>query len=210
MSTDVTTKLVERESFKIRPAQLADLPELTTLFSEMGFSRLHGLGPQFVRLLHRHIILSDYSVCVVAEYRGEAVGYIAGTTDGSKFARDFILRYGILASFVLLPRIFHPQRFKTVIRCLTYFPEGNFGDQKASGLAFGVRPDAKRQGVGTALWQGLMDAFREHGVRSFTFLTAGEPTEPANAFYQQLGCEFLGLQRFYEDTQASVYRYDIW
>ena len=146
---------------------------------------------------------------MVAEYENEVVGYIAVATEGPKFAREFILRYGVIAAIVLFPKIFQPRQFKTIIRCLTYFPEERFQGQNASGLAFAVRKDAKKQGVGTALWKTTMDELRKCGVETFTFLTAGEPTEVANAFYQRLGCEFMGTQRFYEDSQASVYRYQI-
>jgi ribosomal protein S18 acetylase RimI-like enzyme len=194
-------------AIRLRRAELADVPALTALFAEMRFSRLHGLGDGFVQLLHRHIILSRHAVCIVADDGRGIVGYIAGATDGSRFARSFVLRHGVKASALLLPRIFNRLRLLTVSRCLTYFSENATKHQAASGLAFAVRHDATRRGIGRALWHGLMDEFRKCHIDSFTFLTAGEPSEPANAFYERIGCEFVGLESFYGDTKASVYRY---
>lgn len=203
-TTPVTSK-----SFTVRHGRIADIPRLVELFAEMGFSRLHGFGVGFARLMHRHIVRSPHATCIVAEVDGRILGYITGAFDGSRFAKTFILKYGVLAGLMILPRLLRPTHVKTLYNCLTYFGRNPFGDQKESGLTFGVSKESRRMGVGRAVFMRLMDEFRERGAESFSFMTDGAENAPANKFYRSLGCEYLGQYQFYESSAASMYRMDL-
>jgi ribosomal protein S18 acetylase RimI-like enzyme len=199
---------MSERDYTIRFAKVEDVPAICEAFKEMTYSRLHDLGPGFVRVLHRHIVTCPDAVCLVAEADGQVFGYVSDTVHTGRFVRGFILKYGLWAGIVALPYMFRPRNLRTVIRALTFFPEDRFGKQECSGLAFAVRKDMKRRGAGRALWAARNEEYVKRGIESFTFMTAGEPTAAANAFYKSLGCEFLGTQPFYKDTVASVYRVD--
>lgn len=207
----VSDRETRREpDFEIRPARVADVPVLAALFKEMDYSRLHDLGPAFAGLLFRHIVQSRQALCLVAASDGNVHGYISYALDGRKFTRGFLLRYGWLAALAIAGRMLHPRNFRTVLHCLKFFWSDNpFGDQKVSGLTFAVQRNMNRRGIGRALWQAGNRELRKHGVEWFVFTTAGDPKAPANAFYEKLGCEFLGMSSFYEDSVASLYRCDL-
>lgn len=193
--------------FEIRPARDSDVPVLASLFRELDYSRLHGLGPTFAQVLFRHIVHSPHSMCLVAAANDEIHGFLADALNAKKFSRSFVLRRGFPATLAVLGRLLQPQNARTVLHCLTFFSgEQPFGDQEASGLAFAIREESKRHGIGKALWEARNVEFRRLGITAFTFMTNGEPTAAANAFYEKLGCEFLGVRPFYKDTVASLYR----
>ncbi len=197
-------------TFMIRHGRVEDTPRLVELFREMGFSRLHGFGPGFVRLMHRHIIKSPHATCIVAESDdGTIHGYITGAFDGARFTRSFIFKYGFLAGLMILPRLLRVEHIKTLYHCLTHFGKTPFGDQKESGLTFGVSKESKRMGVGTEVFMKLMEEFRERGAKTFAFLTDGSADGSANRFYRNLGAEYLGQYQFYPDSEASMYRVDL-
>jgi ribosomal protein S18 acetylase RimI-like enzyme len=195
--------------FEIRKARVSDVSALEALFQEMDYSRMHDLGPTFVRILLRHIVDSPYSLCLVAVSDSQVHGYISYALDGRQFTRDFLIRRGFPASLAVLRHMLVPRNIRTVIHSLTFFSKNPFGNQRVSGLTFAVRSNMGRKGIGKALWSSGNQELRNRGVEWFVFTTAGEPDAPANAFYQKLGCEFLGLRPFYKDTVASLYRCNV-
>ena len=140
--------MTHQDPFRIRPARAVDAPILADIMTEeINWGRLRHLGNRFITTLHRHMINSNHAVCFVAERDGEIIGYGAGVADISKFYRQFLWRYGIIASVTLLPKLVQPQQFKTIVRGFTYFPDAHPDDPKAEIISFAVRSKTKKSGV---------------------------------------------------------------
>jgi ribosomal protein S18 acetylase RimI-like enzyme len=199
-----------RESIEIRPACPADARILSYLMSkEIYWGRLPELGQSFLNLLHRHMIASKFSISYVATQGLEIVGYILGVTDTSKFYREFLFRYGVLASIVILPKIFRMRHFTTILRGLTYFQRRYPEDPKAEMLAFAVNSGNKLSGVGKALFETIIDQFKAYGVTKIKFGTVDTNNKAANNFYLRIGCELVRTVKFYKDSHVNVYIYNI-
>ena len=72
---------------------------------------------------------------------------------------------------------------------------------------FGVRPDARRRGIGRALMDAALAAGREAGC-VLASLEARVSNEPACALYEKAGFKSAGLRRrFYRDPQEDAVIY---
>ena len=194
------------DGFTIRPARMADAPELARLMAEaISWGRLSELGHGFTTLMHRHMIASRHAICRVADRDGEILGYAAGATDTSKFYREFLWRRGAVAAIILAPKIFRARHRQTIIRSLTYFPEAHPDDPPAEMLSFAVRSRMKRSGVGKAIFAAISAEFRARGVKAVKFGTAEASNDAANAFYRRYGFELVRTAPFYGNSQVNVY-----
>jgi len=70
-------------------------------------------------------------------------------------------------------------------------------DRRDLGLLWDVRvkPEYRRRGVGTALWQHAVDWARMHGCTQFKVETSNVNV-PACRFYRKMGCALGGIDRF--------------
>jgi ribosomal protein S18 acetylase RimI-like enzyme len=210
IKSEISEKASNPDSLQIRLARVSDASVIAKLIAdEIDWGHLRDLGHSFLKLLHRHMIVSESSVCFVAEQRKEIVGYMTGTMDTSKFYREFILRYGIIAAIILLPKVLRPRHFRTIVRGLTYFPEAYPEDPKAEMLAFAVRPETRQSGVGKALFNATINEFKMRDVRAIKFGTVSVTNKAANAFYRRIGCRLVRTIPFYKDTEINVYIYQI-
>lgn len=210
IGTGLEEKATAPDGVSVRPARPAEAGALARLMSEaITWSRLSGLGPGFVTLLHRHMISSANAVCYVAERESEIIGYSVWSVDSSKFYREFLLRCGFRAAIMLAPNIFRPRQLKTIARCLTYFPEAHPDDPQAEVLSFAVRPQAKQSGVGKAIFNALAHEFEKRGVKVVKVGAVEATNEGGNRFYSRLGCELVRTESFYRDSRVNVYVYRI-
>lgn len=210
MKGEISEKALNPDSLRFRSGHVKDASTLARMMAEeINWGRLRDLGHSFLTLLHRHMIVSDYSICYVAEQNDETIGYIAGTTDVSKFYREFLLRYGLIAMIILLPKIFHPRRIKIILRGLTYFHGAYPEDPKAEMLSFAVWSKVQKSGIGTTLLNTILKEFKVRGTTAIKFGTVEATNEVANAFYRRIGCELVRTIPFYNDSQVNVYVYNI-
>lgn len=210
---EIVTKQDKKSAADEVVLRLARAPEaeaLGRLMSEaITWSRMSELGPGFVTLLHRHMINSTHAICYVAEREGEIIGYSVWSVDSSKFYREFLLRHGFRAAIILAPKIFRLQQLKTIVRCLTYFPEAHPDDPQAEVLSFAVRPQVKQSGVGKAIFNALAREMETRGVKAVKVGAVEATNEGGNRFYSRLGCELVRTEPFYSDNQVNVYVYRI-
>lgn len=71
-----------------------------------------------------------------------------------------------------------------LVACVTLLPLGDTGEVSA----FFVDPSAKRQGVGKRLWQVVLEAALNRGIRRLTL----DADPEAVAFYEAMGFETVG------------------
>jgi ribosomal protein S18 acetylase RimI-like enzyme len=197
------------DAFSIRPAGPADAPILADLMSEaIAWGRLRGLGPRFNRLLHQHLIASAYAACYVATRDGEIIAYAAAVTDGPKFNRDFLLRRGLQAVLLLIPRLLQRQHFATILRGLTYFRDSPPDDPGADIVSVAVKPHARNSGLGLLVVRALLDDLAARGIRRIKVGSVEVTNAAANRLYRRLGFRLARTVPFYEDSAVNVYIYE--
>lgn len=198
---------VSPDQVVLRTGRLEDEPVLTRLLTQdFEGSRLVRLGPRFLRLLHRHILTSEHSICLIAERGGEVVGAGALVTSSSRFNRSFVVRKGVRSALATAPYLLRPSNLKTLLKGLTYFSGRRSNDADAEVITLIVSATATRSGIGARLFQALAAEARRRGVTRFKLITSTE-NEASNAFYARQGCIRLRTDPFYRDTTVNVYEY---
>jgi len=188
----------------IRPARTAEAKQLGQMMVAGLDSRLNDLGPWFVTFLHRHMVVSDYCICLVAERDGNVVGYGAAFTNTSQCYRDFLLKKGVLAGIMMLPWLVLPRNLRTALSGLTYSGKAPQNDPAAELVSLVVSPAARRSGVGQALFQHILAALDQRGITQLKITTSTE-NKGANAFYERQGSQYLRSEPLYHDAQLNVY-----
>ena len=204
----MATSDTEGAGIDLRRGRLSDVPLLSrSLTDDFEGSRLVHLGPRFIDLLNAHIVTSKHCVCLVAERRGEYLGAGVAVTSTRRFYREFVARKGLHCAMAVVPRLLHPVNLRTLLKGFTYFPSAPAGDPEAEIISFVVGAHATRSGVGTILFQGMVEALRAQGINRIKIVTS-TGNEASNAFYARQGCRRLRSEGFYQDTRVNVYVYD--
>jgi ribosomal protein S18 acetylase RimI-like enzyme len=170
-------------------------------------SRLNNLGPEVVIILHRHMISSAHSVCLVAERQGMIMGYVSVLTSTRRFYREFLLRRGIQCALIALPRLLSRANLHTLLRGITYFPRTPHNDPEAELVSLIVGRATRRSGVGAALFRGAVEELRSRGITALKICT-GTDNEGANALYQRNDCKLVRSEPLYQDSRINVYVYE--
>jgi ribosomal protein S18 acetylase RimI-like enzyme len=195
---------------RLRAARDGDAETLARLMTAaISWGRLGELGARFVTLLHRHIVASPHAVCLVAEDDAGISGYLAAVTDTRAFYREFLRRRAVAAAWAILPGLWHPARWRVVLRGLRHFPSAPRDDPRAEAISFAVRPGAAGGGIGRALFRAVVAELARRGATVVKFATVEASNEAANAFYRKLGCELVRTEPFYRDSLVNVYFYRV-
>ena len=134
--------------YTIRPARVEEAPVLARLCMDLvPWGRLRNLGFRFMTLVHRHMIESKHATAYVGDSHGRVVGYMTGTSDRKAFNREFLLKYGIRAALIALPRLFLPSNVKVVLKGLLHFKSQHFDDPNAEMIAGAVLPEYQGAGI---------------------------------------------------------------
>jgi ribosomal protein S18 acetylase RimI-like enzyme len=171
-------------------------------------TRLGDLGPRFLRFLYRCMILSDHSLCLVAERNGQIVGHFTVLTSRRNFFRQFVLRKGLLAALMLLPWLLRPRNLQTAITGLTFSRNAAQDDPDAEAASLIVVSTAHRTGVGKALFEAILAELRKKGIRRMRSTTSPH-NEAANALHKRQGGVLLRTEPFYRGESINVYVFDI-
>jgi ribosomal protein S18 acetylase RimI-like enzyme len=199
-------------SVTIRPGRPEDAAALANLMtSEITWGRLSELGSAFVVLLHRHLTDSKLAHCPVAVLNDEVVGYVAWVTDRSRFFREFILRYGLTATRLLLPQIFRRSNLVVIFRSFAFFSKKSHGKPQPAAELVSFAVSSKHQGMGIAkqLFAAVREEMSVRGIEELRVGTVAVDNDVANSMYQRLGFALIQTIPFYADTAVNVYVYSI-
>jgi ribosomal protein S18 acetylase RimI-like enzyme len=166
------------------PREAADAARLH--HEQLPGSFLASLGPRFLRVLYRRLVLDGSSTVHVARAEGRVVGFVAGTEDTGRFMRQFVRRDGARAALAGAPGLLrHPLAAWETLR---YEPSSAdvAGLPDAELLALAVDPAARRHGLGLRLIQRLQEDARRRrtpGIR----VTVAADNRTAIAAYVRAG-----------------------
>ena len=167
-------------------------------------TRLDHLGPGFLRLLLGHMAASRHCVCPVAEREGEVLGYAAALTSVSRFYREFVLRKGLHAALIILPRLLRSGNLRIFLQALAYPSAGFPDDPPAELVSIVVSPEARGMGVASSLLRHIAAEMKSRGIERMTIKT-GVENAAANEMYRRLQCQFVRTEPFGRDQWANVY-----
>lgn len=188
----------------VRPASLAEAPVMAQMMTEGLDSRLGDLGPWFVKFLHRHMVASEYCICLVAETENSIVGYVATFLSTKYFYREFFLKKGIVAGLLILPWLFTPKNIRTVLNASAYSSHASQDDPEAELVSIVVLPEARGMGVGQKLYRGTVDELMNAGIPQLKISTPKE-NKAANEMYLKQGCKYMRSEPFSRDVEVNVY-----
>jgi len=192
------------------PADAASAATLHARLISDGF--LSSLGPRFLGRLYGRIVRSDRSFLLIAESRGTAVGFIAGSVATGRLYRSFLLRDGV-AAFLSAPL-----RLATALpRVLETLRHGRDGGAGGSGndsdgggelLAVAVDPEWRGRYVGRQLVEEFLRELEDRGVRS-AHVVVGADNEAAIAMYRRSGFTPARTFEMHRGTRSVVMETDV-
>jgi len=165
--------------------------------AQLPGSFLASLGPGFLRVLYRRLVVDGASTVLVARAGDEVLGFVAGTEDTGRFMRRFVRRDGPRAAVAGAAGLLrHPV---AAVETLRYGPASADVDglPVAELLALAVDPAARRQGLGLRLIRALQDDVRARDVPGMRVTVASE-NAGAIVAYERAG--------FRRATRTEVHR----
>jgi ribosomal-protein-alanine N-acetyltransferase len=164
-------------------ADVKDAPGAARLHHEqLPGSFLASLGPPFLRVLYRRLVLDSSSTLLVVRAGEQVLGFVAGTEDTSRFLRRFVRLDGPRAMVAGAPGLLrHPV---TAWETLRYEPGSAdvVGLPAAELLALAVDPAARRQGLGLRLIQALQEDARVRRTPGMRVTVAADNTAAIAAY----------------------------
>jgi len=176
--------------FVTREANTSDLQQIISIHMEAfpGFF-LTQLGPKFLRELYTGFISNRSSTIVIADKKGEILGFAAGTISPDNFFKCLRWRRWPFFLMAAIPGIIKSPGF--IIRklwgALRYSgdaPESLTGGALLSSLA--VSPRAQNQGVGKALVGRICEFARTHKSKLVYIITDKDENSSVIRFYEGL------------------------
>ena len=167
----------------LRIARSADswrIAQLHRSAIDTGF--LRRLGTPFLAVLYWALIRSPGATVIVAG-DGKPIGFVAGVENTSRFYRNFISRWGLLALIASLPRLFSPSVVRRARETLRY---GREAGVPAELLSMAVDPHARGLGLGRRLGEELLTRMHWASVPKVK-VVMGVANEAAIALYKSLG-----------------------
>jgi len=198
-------------SVTIRTAVESESPAVARLHAEQiseGF--LSFLGPRLLARLYRRIVRHPDSFLLVADLRGQGVGFIAGSTDVRGLYRQFVVRDGIPAACSAAPRLI--VGWRRVLETLGHGASDGTGAGSGSGLgaellSVAVAPDRQGLGLGRRLVASFLQELEVRSCPS-AHVVVGAGNVGAIALYERSG--FVIAKRFelHAGTPSLLMRWD--
>lgn len=183
---------LEEATLTLRVVELSDVGRTARLHSEAlpgGF--FVALGPRFLRAYHRTFLTSPAGIALLAERRGELVGFIVGTVDEATHYRHVLRRdRWTLGLRGLVALVSHPALFLRFVRTRLYrYLRGMVRlsrppitvDREAAirptnGVLSHMAVDAahRREGVGAVLLDAFVETAKAQGSRAIRLSTAAD------------------------------------
>ncbi len=171
---------------------------------------LTSLGKGFLKYLYKGFMLHPDSGILVAKEESRVVGFLAYSTELSKFYAFILRRYFFpFTWYGFLGVIRSPKSVLRIIRALTY-PSAKKTDEKyieISSIAVDLNVQAK--GIGSELIKHLYEMFKDSEFQVIRLETDAENNEAANTFYQKNGFEIEQVSTSPEGRRMNHYSKEV-
>lgn len=164
------------------------------------------LGKGFLKYLYKGFILHPDSGILVAKEESQVVGFLAYSTELSKFYSFILKRFFFpFAWYGFLGALRSPQSILRIIRALTY-PSAKKTDEKYIEISsIAVDPTVQTKGIGSELIEQLCEMFKDSEFKVIRLETDAENNDIANAFYQKNGFEIEHVLESPEGRRMNIY-----
>lgn len=199
--------MTETENLTIREAEPLNARACATIHQqEIATGFLSKLGVPFLGLLYAAMIQSQQVVCFVAEDKnGQVVGFISGCFHVGKFYKEFLIKYGLKASLVILPQVVKPMVLKGIFEMLRYQSNDDAPQlPEAELLSIAVRPHVRGTAVAQKLVEALFNRSREREAEEIMVVVGGKNIR-ANKFYQKVGFRFHSETSVHGAEVSNIY-----
>lgn len=186
----------------LRRAEARDAPATAALHAAgIADGFLPRLGPRVLERLHRRMTMDRSSFVLVADAGPRVLGFVAGTVDVSRLYRSFLLRDGVWAAVLAVPRA--PVLWRGALETLR-FP-GQAGDEwpRAELLSIVVDEGARGTGVGSRLVHAFQDEMNQRGCPSAKVVVASDNV-PASALYRSAGFRYLASTEVHAGRRSDL------
>ena len=164
------------------------------------------LGKGFLKYLYKGFMLHPDSGILVAKEESRVVGFLAYSTELSKFYAFILKRYFFpFAWYGFLGALRSPKSILRIIRALTY-PSAKETDEKYIEISsIAVDPTIQTKGIGSGLIKYLLEMFKASEFKVIRLKTDAENNEAANTFYQKNGFEIEHVSKSPERRKMNHY-----
>lgn len=188
----------------VRAARPSDAEPMAKLHRvTMPGAFLPALGDRFMTQLYRGLIADRDAVALVAEHRGDVVGFASGVTSVRRFYRDFALRRGVPAALAAAPRL-ADRSVRARARETAAYPSSADALPAAELVSIAVDDRARGAGVGKALAEGVLRGLRRRGVERCK-VVVGADNEAANGLYGAVGFRPAGTVSVHAGVESNVW-----
>lgn len=169
---------------------------------------LTSLGRKFLSEMYRGFLSHPSGIFLVAEEKGEVLGFAAGTSSPAAFFSELRRRRSFFFLLWAIPPLLRNPKvvIKKLLTAIFYRgdkPSGLEGGALLSSI--GVRPDVFGKSVGKRLLQDFENEAFSRGV-GFIYLTTDEVgNDRVNKFYENNG--YLVESKFRQGASRTMLRY---
>ena len=155
------------------------------------------LGAKFLTALYTNLGQSEVGIAFVATQESQVVGVIAGTTDTHALFRELGIRRGISLAIPIMGQLLKkPALAFRILQTFVYPSKLDSKPGEAEFLFIGVSSQVRRQGVGSRMFEALVQECRRRGASGLK--STVDVTNPhANAFHVKWGFEIVGSLDLY-------------
>jgi ribosomal protein S18 acetylase RimI-like enzyme len=177
--------------------------------NEISEGFLSTLGIDFLERLYKFIALSRHGFIFIATIKGQAIGFISGSTNTSRLYREFILNYGWKMLPVMLPKMFSLSLILKLKETLCYPQKKECRELPQSEiLNFCVDRNFQRKGIARLLFGHLVKEFNQRKVNNFKIVTGSQQIS-AQRFYKAMKATHISDIIIHNGIISHVYIYNI-
>jgi ribosomal protein S18 acetylase RimI-like enzyme len=164
------------------------------------------LGKSFLRYLYMGYILHPDSGILIAREGSRILGFLAYSTDLSKFYSFILKRYFFqFAWFGFLGALRSPKSILRIIRALTY-PSTKKADNKYIEISsIAVAPTFQTKGIGSGLINQICEMFKNSSFQIIRLETDSVNNDAANYFYKKNGFTIENVSKSPEGRRMNHY-----
>lgn len=170
----------------VRDATPGEAGIVAGLHAEITTGFLPTLGAPFLTRLYTALIAWPEGDVLVADRDGRVRGFVASVENTGAFYKHFAVRHGVIAGFLVLPRLVRPSVAKRIWETFRYGTDGDGVEVAAELFAVATASAARSEGVGTALLNAATDRYRQRGLTEVQVVVAAD-NEASLAAHRKAG-----------------------
>lgn len=195
--------------FLIRSAKKNDCFQVARIHcQEIKWGFLSQLGEKFLYYFYEAMTDSPNAFLIIAKNNNSVIGFISGCTDLKKFYQEFVRKYILKVSLILLKRILNLRVIKKIFEIMKYSKQNKENLPEAELLSIAVSKEFQGSGVAQKLLEKFFFEMKERGIKQVKVII-GENLPRAVRFYEKSGFKFYSRDSIHKDTPSRIYTFDI-